>query len=140
MVAVGAAAVAAAAVGFLLFNLPPARIFMGDGGSTMLGLTFATLSFQGVTANLWPIAVPMLLFVPFWADATYTLLRRMLSGHNPLTPHRGHLYQRLVLAGLGHQGVLMWIVGWNLLSFAIAFCLRGITAAADCRSRWFWHS
>ena len=116
--------VAAAAAGFLCFNLPPARIFMGDGGSTVLGLMLAILSFQGVNAHLWTIAVPLALFVPFWADATYTLLRRTVGRNNPLTPHRDHLYQRLVLAGLGHQGVLMWIVGWNLLSFAVAYWVR----------------
>ena len=123
-VATSALVVAAAAAGFLCFNLPPARIFMGDGGSTVLGLTLAALAIQGVNANLWGVAVPLALFVPFWADATYTLLRRTLAGRNPLTPHRDHLYQRLVLAGLGHRGVLMWIVGWNLLSFAVAYGLR----------------
>ena len=70
MVAICALVVAAAAAGFLVFNLPPARIFMGDGGSTVLGLTLALLSFQGVTTNLWAVAVPLALFVPFWADAT----------------------------------------------------------------------
>ena len=124
MVTLGALIVAGAAAGFLFFNLPPARIFMGDGGSTVLGLTLAVLAFQGVTGKLWTVAVPLALFVPFWADATYTLLRRTASGRNPLTPHRDHLYQRLVLAGLGHRGVLMWIVGWNLLSFAVAYSVR----------------
>ena len=115
---------AAAAAGFLCFNLPPARIFMGDGGSTVLGLAFAVLGFQGVAEGLWTVALPLAIFVPFWADTTYTLLRRTLAGRDPLTPHRDHLYQRLVLAGLGHRGVFLWIVGWNLLSFAIAYWLR----------------
>ncbi len=123
-VAISAGVVAAAAAGFLCFNLPPARIFMGDGGSTVLGLTLAALGIQGVNDNLWSVAVPLALFVPCWADATYTLLRRTLAGRNPLTPHRDHLYQRLVLSGLGHHGVLMWIVGWNLLSLAVAYGLR----------------
>lgn len=125
VVAISALVVAAAGAGFLFFNLPPARIFMGDGGSTVLGLTLATLSLQGVIANHWSVAIPLLLFVPFWADATYTLARRVLSGHNPLTPHRDHLYQQLVLAGLGHRGVLAWMVGWNLLSVALAVWMRG---------------
>ena len=123
-VGTSALVVAAAAAGFLAFNLPPARIFMGDGGSTVLGLTFAALGFQGVSNGLWAFAVPLALFMPFWADATYTLLRRTWTGRNPLTPHRDHLYQRLVLSGLGHSGVLMWIVGWNLLSFAVAYSLQ----------------
>ncbi len=116
--------IAAAAAGFLVFNFPPARIFMGDGGSTVLGIAIAGLSFYGVTEKTWSIAIPLAIFVPFWADATYTLLRRTLAGNNPLQPHRDHLYQRLVLAGLGHQGVLMWVFGWNLLSCALAYALR----------------
>jgi len=116
--------VAASAAGFLGFNLPHARMFMGDGGSTVLGLAVAALSFYGVTNKVWSLAIPLAVFVPFWADATYTLLRRTLAGNNPLQPHRDHLYQRLVLAGLGHQGVLMWIVGWNLLSCVLAYLLR----------------
>ena len=116
--------VAASAAGFLGFNMPPAKIFMGDGGSTVLGLSLAALSFHGVANDVWGAAVPLAVFVPFWADATYTLLRRTLAGNNPLQPHRDHLYQRLVLAGLGHQGVLMWMVGWNLLSCALAYSLR----------------
>ena len=123
-VAHAALLIAAAAAGFLFFNLPPARIFMGDGGSTVLGLAIAALSFYGITNHVWPLAIPLAVFVPFWADATYTLLRRTLAGNNPLQPHRDHLYQRLVLAGLGHQGVLMWMVGWNLLSCALAYLLR----------------
>ena len=124
IIAPAALVLAAAAAGFLCFNLPPARIFMGDGGSTVLGLALATLSFHGVVTSAWAIAIPLAIFVPFWADATYTLLRRTLTGYHPLKPHRDHLYQRLVLAGLGHRGVLMWIVGWNLLSFAVAYSLR----------------
>ncbi len=123
-VALAAMLVAAAAAGFLVFNLPPARIFMGDGGSTVLGLAIGALSLYGVTHHVWSAAVPLAAFVPFWADTTYTLLRRTLAGNNPLQPHRDHLYQRLVLAGLGHQGVLMWIAGWNLLSSALAYALR----------------
>ncbi len=123
-VAQAALLVVAAAAGFLLFNLPPARMFMGDGGSTVLGLAVAALSLYGVKHHLWTVAVPLAVFVPFWADATYTLVRRTLAGNNPLQPHRDHLYQRLVLAGLGHQGVLMWIVGWNVLSCALAWALR----------------
>jgi FlaA1/EpsC-like NDP-sugar epimerase/UDP-N-acetylmuramyl pentapeptide phosphotransferase/UDP-N-acetylglucosamine-1-phosphate transferase len=122
----GAAMVAAAACGFLVLNLPPARLFMGDGGSTVLGLMLAALSIQGIADGLWPIAVPLALFMPFWADTTYTLVRRMIARHNPLKAHRDNLYQRLALAGLGHRGVLLWMLGWNLLSLVTAFMLRGV--------------
>jgi FlaA1/EpsC-like NDP-sugar epimerase/UDP-N-acetylmuramyl pentapeptide phosphotransferase/UDP-N-acetylglucosamine-1-phosphate transferase len=118
-----ALATSASALGFLIFNVPPARIFMGDGGSTLLGFVLAAISIKGWHDGLWPLAAPVALFVPFWADATYTLIRRVLQGHNPLVPHRDNLYQRLVLSGLGHQGLLAWIVGWNLISVVVAFVL-----------------
>ncbi len=121
-----AVVIAIAAAAFLMFNLPPARMFMGDGGSTVLGLGLAALSAKGIADKQWALAVPVAIFMPFWADATYTLIRRVLKGHSPLEPHREHLYQRLALAGLGHRGLLLWIVGWTLLSIVVAALLRGI--------------
>ena len=120
--------VAAAAAGLLCYNLPPARIFMGDGGSTVLGLTLASLCLEGAVIGMWSLAAAAALFVPFWADATYTLLRRLAAGHSPLRPHREHLYQRLALAGLGHRGVLLWMIGWNLIAAIAAYLLREIVS------------
>jgi FlaA1/EpsC-like NDP-sugar epimerase len=117
--------IAVAASVFLAFNLPPARMFMGDGGSTVLGLGLAAISVKGVFDKTWALAVPLAIFTPFWADATYTLVRRVLRGHNPTQPHREHLYQRLALAGLGHRGLLLWITGWTLMSIVVAALLRG---------------
>ena len=116
--------VAASAAAFLGFNLPPARIFMGDGGSTVLGLTIAAVCLKGAADDVWPVAAAATVFMPFWADATYTLIRRITARHSPFTAHREHLYQRLALAGLGHRGVLFWIIGWNVLSIIAAYLLR----------------
>jgi FlaA1/EpsC-like NDP-sugar epimerase/UDP-N-acetylmuramyl pentapeptide phosphotransferase/UDP-N-acetylglucosamine-1-phosphate transferase len=121
--------VAVSALAFLAYNLPPARIFMGDGGSTILGLVLAAISIKGAVEGVWSFAAALILFMPFWADATYTLIRRLLARHNPLQPHREHLYQRLALAGLGHRGVLLWMMGWNALSAALAYLLRSEPAA-----------
>ncbi|TAG76995.1 MAG: hypothetical protein EAZ21_15745, partial [Betaproteobacteria bacterium] len=115
--------VSAAALGFLWFNWPPAKIFMGDGGSTLLGLVLAVIALKGADGQLWPLAAPVALFAPFWADATYTLVRRLWAGHSPLTAHRDHFYQRLVLSGLGHQGLATWMFGWNLLAMIVAISL-----------------
>jgi len=122
--------VAVAALGFLCFNLPPARIFMGDGGSTVLGFTLATACLKGSADGVWSLAAAAALFMPFWADATYTLVRRVAARHSPFSPHRQHLYQRLALAGLGHRGVLFWMIGWNLLSVIVAYLLRDVQAQA----------
>ncbi len=121
-------ATAAAAGGFLRFNLPPARLFMGDGGSTVIGLTLAAVCVKGAADSVWSVAAVAAVFVPFWADATYTLLRRLLAGHSAFSPHREHLYQRLALAGLGHRGVLFWMIGWNLFSGVVAYLLRDAKA------------
>ena len=122
--------VAVAALGFLCFNLPPARIFMGDGGSTVLGFTLAAACLKGSADGVWSLAAAAALFMPFWADATYTLVRRVAARHSPFSPHRQHLYQRLALAGLGHRGVLFWMIGWNLLSVIVAYLLRDVQAQA----------
>jgi FlaA1/EpsC-like NDP-sugar epimerase/UDP-N-acetylmuramyl pentapeptide phosphotransferase/UDP-N-acetylglucosamine-1-phosphate transferase len=119
----GSIIVAAASLGFVAFNVPPAKMFMGDGGSTLLGLALATFSIKGWHSGYWTLAVPIALFTPFWADATYTLLRRVLQGHSPLQAHRDNLYQRLVLSGLGHKGLLTWMICWNLISAIVAFAL-----------------
>jgi FlaA1/EpsC-like NDP-sugar epimerase/UDP-N-acetylmuramyl pentapeptide phosphotransferase/UDP-N-acetylglucosamine-1-phosphate transferase len=119
-VAMMAIAISAATAGFLVFNFPPSKLFMGDGGSTVLGFALAAIAIYGCYIGLWPMATPIALFAPFWADATFTLIRRTLQGNNPTIAHRDHLYQRLVLAGLGHRGLLAWMAAWFALSATLA--------------------
>lgn len=92
-----------AAIGFLLYNRPPARIFMGDVGSTLLGFLAGALSLLGVRQGLFEIWVPVLIFSPFIVDATVTLLRRLLRGAKVWQAHREHYYQRMVLIGWSHR-------------------------------------
>ncbi len=99
--------VATAAGGFLLCNLPPARIFMGDVGSVPLGFIAAALSVLGTRDGLFDIWVPLLVFSPFAMDATVTLVRRLLRGEKVWRAHREHYYQRLVLAGWGHRRTML---------------------------------
>ena len=91
--------IAASAGGFLLYNLPPARIFMGDVGSVPMGFLAAALTVMGVHDGVFDIWVPLLIFSPFIVDATVTLFRRLLRGERVWHAHREHYYQRLVLAG-----------------------------------------
>lgn len=93
--------VAASALGFLIPNLPPARIFMGDTGAVTLGMLAAAFSLWGVHDHVFPVWFPILVFSPFIVDATVTLIRRALRREKVWQAHREHYYQCLVLLGLG---------------------------------------
>ncbi|MBI3775765.1 MAG: glycosyltransferase family 4 protein [Gammaproteobacteria bacterium] len=96
-----------AALGFLCFNFPPARIFMGDVGSYSLGLLAAGFTLWGMRDGLFPFWVPVLIFSPFIVDATVTLIWRTLRGESVLQAHRTHFYQRLVQQGFGHRNTVL---------------------------------
>ncbi|MCU0832870.1 MAG: glycosyl transferase [Chromatiaceae bacterium] len=100
--------IAAAALGFLIGNFPPARIFLGDLGSASLGLLAAACALVGSARGLFPLWIAWLAFSPFIVDATATLLRRLLRGERVWEAHRSHHYQRLVLAGWSHRRTLLW--------------------------------
>lgn len=91
--------------GFLPFNFNPAKIFMGDTGSTFLGFMLATLSIQGVFKSYAVIsfAVPLLILGLPLFDASFAMIRRMLSGKNPMTADRGHLHHRLIDMGFSQK-------------------------------------
>jgi len=108
--------VAASSVGFLLFNVPPARIFMGDVGSATLGLMAAAFSLWGVRDGLFPLWFPVLVFSPFVVDASITLMRRILRREKVWKAHRSHYYQRLVTAGWGHRKTVR--AEWALMLLA----------------------
>jgi len=97
------ATVAAASLAFLFFNFHPARIFMGDAGSVPLGFLAGSIGLYGYTYQLWSWWFPLLVFSPFIADASVTLLKRALRGEKIWQAHRSHYYQRLVQMGWGHQ-------------------------------------
>jgi UDP-N-acetylmuramyl pentapeptide phosphotransferase/UDP-N-acetylglucosamine-1-phosphate transferase len=98
---------AAAAAGFLLFNFPPARIFMGDTGSATLGLLAGGLSLWGAREGLFPFWAALVVFSPFIVDATVTLLRRLLRRERVWQAHKTHYYQRLVQSGWGHRRTVL---------------------------------
>ena len=99
---VGVAA-SAAATGFLLFNFPPARSFLGDAGSIPLGFLAAAFAIEGWQRGAWPPWFPLLVFSPFVVDASATLLRRIFGSAQFWRAHREHYYQRLVRMGWSHR-------------------------------------
>jgi UDP-GlcNAc:undecaprenyl-phosphate GlcNAc-1-phosphate transferase len=116
-------ALSAASAAFLLHNLHPARIFLGDVGSIPLGFFAGVLGLAGWRSDAWPLWFPVILFGPFIADATVTLLRRLIRGDKIWKAHREHYYQRMVLMGLGHRRTAF--LGYALMALCAAAALAG---------------
>ncbi len=104
------ALVAGSAIGFLVHNWPPARIFMGDVGSGTLGFLFAWLAVESGTRDPRLLVAGLVFVWPFIFDTAFTFLRRVIRRENVFRAHRSHLYQRLVIARLSH-GVVSAIYG-----------------------------
>jgi Fuc2NAc and GlcNAc transferase len=119
--AVVAAALAAASAGFLVYNRPPASIFMGDVGSGLLGYTVGSLALLAPAQRRSEavLLVGLSLFL-FLADTTTCLLARVVRGERWLEAHREHLYQRWVAAGAGHGTVSSWLGGAALVTTLVA--------------------
>ncbi|MCK4236657.1 MAG: hypothetical protein KAX38_06035, partial [Candidatus Krumholzibacteria bacterium] len=119
------AIIAGSSFGFLRHNFPPARIFMGDMGSTFMGFMFAVLSVIGAQSGI-PVFVTVLLLGAVIGDAALTLLRRLIKGEKIFSPHRTHYYQRLTSLGLSHKQVtlLEYLVA-ALLGVSALFTFRG---------------
>lgn len=101
--------ITSACVGFLVLNWHPARIFMGDVGSTFLGFTFATIPLLGGAEKQQPNSIFLtaaVMFVWFFLfDPFVTMIRRWVKGKPPWNPHRGHIYQLLMVSGISHGKV-----------------------------------
>ncbi len=95
--------IAAANLGFLLHNFPPAKIFMGDVGSITMGYLLAFFSLWGIQAKIFMWWIPILIFSPFIVDATITLIKRLYNREKVWEAHKSHYYQKLVQSGWGHR-------------------------------------
>jgi UDP-GlcNAc:undecaprenyl-phosphate/decaprenyl-phosphate GlcNAc-1-phosphate transferase len=122
------AGVAGAALGFLRHNYHPSRIFMGDAGAYFLGYVLAATSILGsvkVTTITSLIPTVMLFLVPV-VDTSQVIIKRLLSGHNPLsTPGKDHLHHRLLAQGFSqrHSAVILWAI--TLAGGIIAMRMQG---------------
>ena len=147
-VAVLMAALSGACIGFLPYNLNPAKIFMGDTGSTFLGFILAVVSIQGLFkyATIISFAVPFLMLgLPIF-DTCFAILRRLSRGQSPMKPDRGHIHHRLIDMGfsqkqavatlyvisaiLGLSAVVLTTIGvLRAMLFLMALCITGAVAA-----------
>lgn len=111
---------AAASAGFLTWNWPPARIFMGDVGSSFLGFTLVALGWAASSQGGLRFEVWIILAGVFIVDASLTLIRRMLRGDRWTDAHRMHAYQHLARRWRSHLGVtttvtainIFWLLPW----------------------------
>jgi UDP-N-acetylmuramyl pentapeptide phosphotransferase/UDP-N-acetylglucosamine-1-phosphate transferase len=116
---VEAAVVMGTALGFLAFNRPPAKLFMGDVGSLALGFALAYILLM--TALVGYLAPAIILPMYFVADASLTLVSRLMRGQRIGDAHRDHAYQRAVDGGASHASVVMQMALGNLALIGCAF-------------------
>jgi len=116
--AVVALALCGAIIGFAPFNRPVARLFLGDVGSLPIGLLLGWL--LALLAGNGHLAAALLLPLYYLADATYTLVRRLVSGEPVMQAHRRHLYQRAIDGGLSVYQVVgrVFLLNVGLIAFA----------------------
>lgn len=112
------ATVASASLGFLIWNWPPAKIFMGDVGSGFLGFLFGALAVVGFAEGALPPWVWLILLGAFIVDATWTLVRRILRGERFYEAHRSHAYQRAARHYGSHLPVTVAVGAINLVWLA----------------------
>ena len=147
-VAILTAALAGACLGFLPYNMNPAKIFMGDTGSTFLGFVLATVSIHGLFKfyTVISFAAPFLMLgLPIF-DTCFAILRRLAKGQSPMAPDRGHIHHRLIDMGfsqkqavatlyvisaiLGLSAVVLTTIGVvRAILFLLALCVAGGLAA-----------
>jgi len=117
-------------LGFLIWNWQPAKIFMGDVGSTLIGFTIGVFIAYSQKSSETSIFIWLILTSLFWFDATLTLYRRWRNGEPLLMPHKKHANQRLVQAGYSHQRVVFYaqILNISLILFIwLAFSFSEIS-------------
>ncbi|MCX7772844.1 MAG: undecaprenyl/decaprenyl-phosphate alpha-N-acetylglucosaminyl 1-phosphate transferase [Clostridia bacterium] len=129
-IAILAVSLVGAIFGFLPYNFNPAKIFMGDTGSTFLGFVLATLSIEGTIKSVTALAlaIPILVLgLPIF-DTSFAILRRLLNGKPITEADRGHIHHRLLDMGISHRMsvVILYIISAGLGLFSIALVDKGI--------------
>ena len=130
-VAIILACLAGGCIGFIPYNLNPAKIFMGDTGALLLGYVLATVSIMGLFKFYAVITflVPILALALPLFDTAFAIVRRLLKGQNPMTPDRGHLHHRLIDHGLSQKQAVavLYSLSAMLGLTAVVICTGGET-------------
>jgi Fuc2NAc and GlcNAc transferase len=118
----------AAILGFLVFNWPQAKVFMGDAGSYFLGLFIALYVLVAIVKLHTSPFIWLIIYGVFWFDTTVTLLRRLAYGKNIATAHREHAYQRLQNVGWKHKHILWGLIIVNAVLLVLALAAHSLPA------------
>jgi UDP-N-acetylmuramyl pentapeptide phosphotransferase/UDP-N-acetylglucosamine-1-phosphate transferase len=116
---------ACACLGFLPFNLPTARVFLGDAGSHLLGAGVFVLLVLAWRSGAMPLPAALLLASAMFLDSGLTLFRRALARRPVWRAHREHLYQYAVRSGHSHLRVCLAYAAWTLVMLALARAVNG---------------
>jgi len=124
-------ALVGACVGFMPYNLNPAKIFMGDVGSQMLGFVLSTVSIMGLFKlhAIITFIVPVLAMAVPLTDTVFAFVRRILRGQSPFHADRGHLHHRLLAMGMSQKQAVAVIYGISAVLGLIAVLLTGENVA-----------
>jgi len=115
-------------IAFLRYNFHPAKTFMGDTGSQLLGFTLALIAIKGasISASTLSLAIPLLaLGVPI-LDTVYAFGRRILGGHNPFLPDKMHIHHQLLEIGFSQVTAVLFIYAVSIVFSILAITYRGI--------------
>jgi Fuc2NAc and GlcNAc transferase len=107
--------------GFLCWNKPPAKIFMGDAGSTLLGFLVGLFAIIGEIKYRVPALLWVILYGVFWFDSTLTLIRRLFHGDKVYQAHRLQAFHRLISVGWSTKKVLLGVAILNINLVFLAF-------------------
>lgn len=109
--------------GFLYWNLPKAKIFMGDAGSTTLGFVLAVFGVYFHNHGSLNFIFWLILTSLFWFDATVTIIRRIIKREKLSQPHKNHMYQRAIQSGFSHLQAMLLGLGINVILFIIGILI-----------------
>lgn len=108
-------------LGFLAFNWQPAKVFLGDVGSTWLGYVLGGFLLVACADDTMRVAWPLFACtLPFAMDATLTLIRRISQGHHPMTPHRTFWFHRVLGLGYSHSQLVWRLIALNTTLLVVA--------------------
>ncbi len=121
-----AALAAGAAIGFLLFNFPPASSFMGDCGANLLGLLMGVITVEAAvkTTAVVSFVLPLILLAVPFLDTTFVVLKRLKYKQPVYRPDSEHFHHRMARIGFSNRRTIAYLYAWTLMLAGLALALR----------------